>query len=221
MFTGCLVNEDGTWTFIVLSMSIDLPRWRGDAAVSTALNTLADAIEAVGNKRIVTGPNMTFIEDEGSIIFDTNLTSGLGGNTRYPWDLLVKPDPESTQDNPPYKVTVMPGLVAGMLPTNWDQEWTFGAEDDSVKYAKVKLITDGHVITAATIALDGTKPKVPKPEKWKVASDYEFIFGIYKSASVYRTITYGDILKRPVRWMITQNDDNEYIPYDIWYSLSW
>jgi hypothetical protein len=94
--------------------------------------------------------------------------------------------PAATQGGQP-KLKVSPGLIGGVLATNWDQE--FSVPLNGTFIAKFILSTNGLNIGAATIEIDSSLPAVQKILKDKLDSKIEFAFGIIKDGSITPIIT--------------------------------
>jgi len=147
---------------------------------------------------------------------------GKGGPapTRQPWDLIATPDPDSTSENPPYKIRVQPGTLNGILPSNWDEEFT--AQPTGLHYAKAVITTDGEAITGVTIEINTTAPTEQQPQLFAIEQSIEILFGLFAEGQAYRVIAPGDIRLRSVPWLVTSpNTPRDFgeLPYDIYYQL--
>ena len=140
--------------------------------------------------------------------------------TRQPWDLIATPDPESTSENPPYKIRVQPGTLNSILPSNWDTE--FNAAATGLYYAKAQITTNGTGITAVSIAIDTNPPSVQSPVKFGVATTISYLFGLFAEGSTFRAIGAGHITLAPAQWLVVSASPSAQpgeIPYDIFYRL--
>jgi hypothetical protein len=113
--------------------------------------------------------------------------------TRQPWDLIARVDPDANpeDENPPYLVSVQPGTLNGILPSNWDEEFEFAGT--GLFYAKAVISTDGEAMTGVTIAIDTTAPIEQQPQKFQIPSSVEFLFGLFAEGAAYRVIADGHI----------------------------
>ena len=100
-----------------------------------------------------------------------------GGSTttRQPWDLIAAADPNNPAQ---YLVTVHPGTLNGILPSNWNTVGAIGAVDvpcaaTGLYYAKAIIATDGEAITGVTIEIDTTAPTVQQPQEYGIAEEIE------------------------------------------------
>jgi hypothetical protein len=140
--------------------------------------------------------------------------------TRLPWDLIARPDPESTSETPPYLVTVQPGMLSGFLAVNWDDEFTCNAT--GLYYAKAVVSTDGSAITQVEIQIDTNAPVQQSPELWAVPATVEYLFGMFTEGTIYRTIGPSHIEISPKVWITTEKaalPAPGELPYDYYYVL--
>jgi hypothetical protein len=137
-----------------------------------------------------------------------------------PWDLLAQPDPDSTAENPPYKIKVQPGTLNGILPSNWDEE--FDAAATGLYYAKAKITTDGEAVTGVSIEIDTSPPSVQEPVEFGLQTDIEYLFGLFSQGSAFRMIGNGSISLLTRIYLVTTADPPAApgeSPYDIFYIL--
>jgi hypothetical protein len=149
--------------------------------------------------------------------------------TRQPWDLIARVDPDADpeDENPPYLVSVQPGILNGFLPSNYDTEGEDGAVDvpcdgTGLYYAKAVITTDGQAITDVEIKIDTTAPVAQEPQPYALEETIEYTFGLFSEGQVYRTIGPGDIVLRPEQWLVTPVDPPVgpgEAPYTIYYRL--
>lgn len=142
--------------------------------------------------------------------------------TPQPWDLIavVDPDADPEDENPNYLVTVRPGTLNGILPSNWDIEETLPST--GLHYAKAVIATDGEAITSVTIEIDTSAPTVQDPQEFGIDNPIEYLFGLFAEGQVYRVIGAGHISLPTRTWLVTSADPAASpgeSPYDIYYVL--
>lgn len=149
------------------------------------------------------------------------LAASLGKPTAaqtQPWDLVARRNPSNENQ---YLVTVQPGTLNGILPTNWDEE--FPCASTGLFYAKVVVATDGEAITGITIEIDAAPPSSQSPVKFGVASSVDIVFGLFSEGSIYRTIgSVGNIVASPQLWLTTERQSPPQpgeLPFDQYYLL--
>jgi hypothetical protein len=184
------------------------------------LNAILDEIRR--NKPLPGKGLTTRVTGSGTVLDVTKIGQGGGAAasaTIQPWDLLAQPDPDSTAENPPYKIKVQPGTLNGILPSNWDAEFT--AQPTGVYYAKAKITTDGEAVTGVSIEIDTTPPAVQEPVEFGIQTDIEYLFGLFTEGSVWRVIGAGHIRLAPRAWLAEDvpNPEPGVSPYTIYYYL--
>jgi hypothetical protein len=171
---------------------------------SDTLNRILRELESLRITRVVNG---TFKKLPGGTEIVVAPQSGGTASTPatpQPWDLLARPDPDADPEDetPPYLVRVRPGTLNGILPTNWDEEFTCAAE--GLHYAKAIVATDGEAITGVTIEIDTSAPSVQEPAEFGIENPVEYLFGLFLEGTVYRVIGAGHIAISPKLWLTTQ-----------------
>ena len=147
----------------------------------------------------------------------SNFNRGGATATLQPWDLIATQD--SNNENQ-YLLTVRPGTLNGILPSNWDQEFTCSAT--GLFYAKAVISTDGQSITGVTIAIDDSAPVSQEPVKFGLASSVEYLFGLFSNGAAYRVIGAGHITLPARTWLVTNASPAAQpgqSPYDVYYLL--
>jgi hypothetical protein len=168
-------------------------------------------------------PTRIMEAERGEILEVLAKPYGMGevvGAQMLPWDLIARPDPESTAENPPYLVTVQPGMLSGFLAVNWDDEFTCNAT--GLYYAKAVVTTDGSAITQVEIEIDTNAPVQQSPELWTVPATVDYLFGMFTEGTIYRTIGPSHIEISPKVWITTEKaalPAPGELPYDYYYVL--
>jgi hypothetical protein len=158
------------------------------------------------NRPVVAAPLSARVTGDGTHISIRVPQGGSTPATLQPWDLLARLSPGATpgDEDPPYLVTVRPGTLNGILPTNWDEE--FECAGIGLHYAKAVIATDGQAITGVTIAIDTTAPTEQEPQEFAIATEIEYLFGLFAEGQVYRVIGAGHISVSPKLWITTPTD---------------
>jgi hypothetical protein len=153
------------------------------------------------------------------------LPRGGGGSTApstaQPWDLMVTIDSESEADPKPWLVSVRPGTLNGILPSNWNIQQPVEADDEDLYYAKAVIATDGQDITGVTIEIDTTAPEIATATLFSVPSSIDYLFGLYQSGQVYRVIGDGHIVLSPQVWLTVERGGAlpGELPYELYYNV--
>lgn len=177
------------------------------------------------NRPVVSAPLAARVTGDGTHISLLKMpTPGGGGGTplvRQPWDLVVGTDPESESDPPAYLVSVRPGTLNGILPSNWNIQQSIEADDANLYYAKAVIATDGQDITGVTIEIDTTAPEIATAALFSVPASIDYLFGLYQSGQVYRVIGDGHIVISPQVWLTVERVGAlpGELPYELYYSV--
>lgn len=107
-----------------------------------------------------------------------------------PWDIYVE-DAEGEGDNISYTLKVVPGTLAGILSTNWDDE--FSAESGSLYYGIARVSTDGQFVNGVTIEITQDAPSPQQPQKYAIAEEVEILFGLFKDGQSFNVTGGRDI----------------------------
>ena len=144
-------------------------------------------------------------------VYGDRLKKGSGPDLG-PWDVNIIEEG---------KAKVAPGLLCGILPSNWDAEFTFSGT--GLVYAVAKIQTDGTAINSVEIKISGTAPTNQTPEKWKLPASVDYLFALINKGEVKRVIGAGDITIGPKIWITVPKDQAVgpgELPYDRYYILA-
>lgn len=158
------------------------------------------------NRPVVAAPLSARVTGDGTHI-SIKVNGGTASpSTVQPWDLVARVDPNAQPEDetPNYLVTVRPGTLNGILPSNWDDE--FVCQNPGLYYAKAMITTDGAAITGVTIQIDTTAPEIQSPVEYGIESQIEYLFGLFAEGQVHRVIGAGHINVSPKLWLTTPID---------------
>ena len=152
------------------------------------------------NRPVVAAPLSARVTGDGTHISIKQASGGSTPTIRQPWDLIARVDPDADpeDENPPYLVSVQPGTLSEFLPTNWDEEFSVGANDQ--RYAVAEVATDGKAITSVEIKLQSEPPSIQEPTLFALPSPIQILFGIFANGATFRTIGNGNIVLEPKIW---------------------
>lgn len=94
------------------------------------------------------------------------------------------------------KAKVAPGLVGGILPSNWDSEISFN--QSGLSYMVVECQSNGKVVTTASISNSSSAPQQQTPGLNLAPSSFKILFAVIKDGAAIRTIREGHIALNPV-----------------------
>ena len=126
-------------------------------------------------------------------VYGDRLKKGSGPDLG-PWDIRITGTG---------KLKVAPGLVGGILPSNWDDEISFNPS--GLSYMVVDCQSDGKVVTAASIIADSSPPTKQTPGLNTAPSTFKILFGVVKNGAFSRTVRQGHISINPTVTLVQQN----------------
>lgn len=190
---------------------------------SDTLNRILRELESLRITRVVNG---TFKKLPGGTEIVVAPQRGGGGSstpaTPQPWDLIVRVDPDSPDpEEPDYLVSVRPGTLNGILPSNWEIEHPI-ANADPTQYAKAVVTVVGNNISEVQIVIDENEPAIQEAQLFGVEASVEFLFGTITNGQATRITGEGNITVAPRTWLIADSDPPAQpgeSPYQIYYNL--
>jgi len=103
-----------------------------------------------------------------------------------------KIDSLGQQSNGNYQITVSPGSVNNVVPTNIINGATlakFSVTKDSVQYVILTCTTDGKAISQASISVRSQTVKVQTAIPFGLPSSFEVLIGIVYNDNIYQCVT--------------------------------
>jgi hypothetical protein len=197
---------------------------RGGGSVGVSAEIWNQLIDYLRSTRVL--PNIhirPLVTSQGTILATIDRSSKIPAPPD-PWDiieLIGQGTPDDKGIFSTYKARVSPGLLCGILPSNWDEEFSFSGT--GLVYAVAKIQTDGTAINSVEIKISGTAPTNQTPEKWKLPSSVEYLFALINKGEVKRVIGAGHITIGPKIWITVpkaQAVGPGEIAYDRYYILS-
>ena len=181
-------------------------------------DTLNKILRELESLRITNVVNGTFRKlPSGTEIVVAPQRGGATAAVSQPWDLIAR----TSESNPnQYIVTVRPGTLNGILPSNWDEEFT--CANTGIYYAKAVVATDGLSVTGVTLEIDTNAPSAQDPQPFGVEASIDYLFGLFSEGQVYRVIGSGHINLVPEQWLTKDKSfpaDAGELPYEIFYRL--
>lgn len=184
------------------------------------------AMDAIKRARVLPGVGIKLTETLNGTVVSLKPPRAAGGSSveSGPWDIINlagegEPDEDGKFSN--YKAKVWPGLLCGILPSNWDAEFSFSGT--GLVYAVAKIQTDGTAINSVEIKISGTAPTNQTPEKWKLPASVDYLFALINKGEVKRVIGAGDITIGPKIWITIPKDQAVgpgELPYERYYILA-
>ena len=177
------------------------------------------------NRPVVAAPLSARVTGDGTHI-SIKQTSGGGTSTpateTHPFQITSRQDPESDPEDPTYLVTIRPGTINALLPTDiFDgtalNEFTLAA--DTLSYVVLSATSDGEQITSATVSLESSPPTAQTPAVFGLPASADFLLGAVFNTSVYQVISTNLSLTGKQQYIASKDAPAEpgELPYEIYY----
>jgi hypothetical protein len=137
-------------------------------------------------REIQPGVGYSYTSSSGGVSLSIKGGGGSAAKPVQPFDIQLSSDPDTPNG---YTATIVPGLVAGIMPSNIFTEFTVTA---TLTYFICKLSTDGTKVTAAEILTASSPPPLPTLIPSALPSEVQFVFGLTKEGKAFRTIGAGN-----------------------------
>lgn len=93
------------------------------------------------------------------------------------------------------RLKVIPGLIGGILPSNWESEISFNQNE--LSYIIADCQSDGKVVTAVQIVSRASAPQQQTPVLNSAPSSFKVAFAVVKDGAAIRTVRQGHIAVTP------------------------
>jgi hypothetical protein len=112
--------------------------------------------------------------------------------TTHPFQINSFVDPESDPENPSYLVTVRPGTINGLLPTNildGESLEEFALTSDALRYVVLNCSASSNALTSCTISLEEQPPDNQTPLAFALPATYKVILGVVYNSTVRQIVS--------------------------------
>jgi hypothetical protein len=140
----------------------------------------------------------------------------------HPFQITSRQDPDSDPEDPTYLVTIRPGTINALLPTDiFDgtalNEFSLAA--DTLSYVVLSATSDGEQITSATVSLESSPPTAQTPAVFGLPASADFLLGAVFNTSVYQVISTNLSLTGKQQYIASKDAPAEpgELPYEIYY----
>jgi hypothetical protein len=183
-----------------------------DEVTAQRLNAMLDEIRRT---RPLPGRGISVRQESHGVRIDALGKGGGGGaaQKRQPWDIYVS----KKEEDGSFKLRVRPGLIAGVLPSNYEDEFLV---DDDLHYGIVKVFTDGEFITGAQIVIQKDLPQQQTPQKFGIQEEIEVLFGLFYNG-LSKNLVVGEIKIRATNVLAVPAETPVLggPPFDVYYLL--
>ena len=147
------------------------------------------------NRPVVLYPLSARVGGDGTVISIEKLAKASGGGTiatKHPFQIASFVDPESDPESPSYLVTVQPGTINNLLPSNIIVEESleqFALTADTLKYVVLDCSAASNALTSCTVQLTESQPAPQVPQAFALPGNYKVVLGLVYNAVVYQIVT--------------------------------
>jgi hypothetical protein len=153
---------------------------------ATTLNQILRELESLRITRVVNG---TFRKLPGGTEITVAPQRGGGSSTTtHPFQISSRQDPDNENQ---YLVTVEPGTINNLLPTNLlngQNLQTISLSADSLRYVTLKATAASNVLTACTIELESSAPSPQEPLQFALPATYDVLLGVVYNSNVRQVV---------------------------------
>jgi hypothetical protein len=192
--------------------------WLADQTINSAIQSSRNTktnIDENGSIQIGSPINFETIEPfNGLQKFKPEIPSTATELDLKPWDIYVK-----KKENDTYTLKVRGGTISGILPENWDDEFT--ASKDTLCYGIVTVKTDGQFINGAEINVSTSLPQYSQTTENSAPDEADFVFGLFENGININTSGGRDISARVQNVFATERTGGSFgtPAYNLWYRI--
>ena len=147
------------------------------------------------NRPVVAAPLSARVTGDGTHISLGKLPNGGGSSTpaatTHPFQISSFADPESDPEDPSYLVTVRPGTINGLLPTNildGAALQEFALAKNALRYVVLSASASSNALTSCQISLDATPPAAQTALAFALPATYKVILGVVYNSTVRQIV---------------------------------
>jgi hypothetical protein len=158
---------------------------------SDTLNRILRELESLRITRVVNG---TFRKLPGGTEITLAPQRGGGGTPQvtHPFQITSFVDPDSEPESPSYLVTVRPGTLNALLPTNLfdgDELTKFSLSANALKHVVLTGTSDGQQFNSCQLSLETEAPPAQEPVPFGLPQTVKFLVGVVYNSSVFQIIS--------------------------------
>lgn len=188
---------------------------------SDTLNRILRELESLRITRVVNG---TFKRLPGGTEIVVAPQRGGGGSSAepHPFQITSFIDPDSEPESPSYLVTVRPGTLNTLLPTNTFDDGgltKFALTKDTMKNVVLTAQSDGQQFVSCALSLDSDAPDAQEPALFELPSTVKFLIGVVYNSSAYQLVRDNIAVTGKVQLTTDKAAPAQpgQLPYDIYY----
>ena len=157
---------------------------------------LNSILQEIKRNKPLPGRGITLRQEGNGVRVD--LAASISGNssstlaTKHPFQIASFVDPESNPESPSYLVTVQPGTINNILPSNIIGEESlqqFALSADVLKYVVLDCSAASNSLTSCTVQITESQPAPQVPQAFALPGNYKVVLGLVYNAVVYQVVT--------------------------------
>ena len=152
-----------------------------------------------------------------------SLPRGTQATETHPFQITSFADPESDPESPSYLVTVRPGTINGLLPTNvldGDALEQFALPNDSLRYVVLNCVAANNTLTSCSVSLETDAPEQQTPLAFALPASYSVLLGIVRNSNIYQIANNNITVGAKQAWIVNRDDAPPgALPYEVY--LMW
>jgi hypothetical protein len=117
---------------------------------------------------------------------------GTSAPTTHPFQIISSQDPDSDPESPSYLVTVRPGSLNALLPTNLFDDSalnSFSLPEDTLQHVVLTGQSDGQQFLSCELSLESQAPTPQEPVAFGLPQTVQFLLGVVYNSTAYQLIS--------------------------------
>jgi hypothetical protein len=143
--------------------------------------------------------------------------------TNRPFQISSFADPEDESEDPNYVLTVYPGTINNLLPTNildGEQLYQFSLPKNLLHYVVLDCVASENTMTSCSVSLETEAPPQQEPLAFALPVDYQHLLGIVYNSTVYQIAINNIVVGSKQAWILNRDDAPPGgLPYEVY--LMW
>jgi hypothetical protein len=117
---------------------------------------------------------------------------GTSAPTTHPFQIISSQDPDSNPESPSYLVSIKPGALNGLLPTNLfdgSDLNSFSLSEGALKHVVLTGQSDGQQFVSCVLSLETEGPPAQEPVAFGLPQTVKFLLGVVYNSTAYQLIS--------------------------------
>jgi hypothetical protein len=144
------------------------------------------------NRPVVAAPLSARVTGDGTHISIKQAPGTSTPATTHPFQIISRQDPDSNPESPSYLVSIKPGALNGLLPTNLFDDSDLNSlplSKDTLKHVVLTGQSDGQQFLNCALSLESAAPGAQEPVAFGLPQTVEFLLGVVYNSTAYQIIS--------------------------------